>query len=71
MQGKALMPNGELCLRKQRIAILKICRNESFSFTAGASTPRMYVRILDHKTLGKDKVLGEADVDVSLILHMH
>ncbi|KAH8120625.1 tricalbin [Phellopilus nigrolimitatus] len=38
--------------------------NESFSFPAGPSTPKLHVKVLDHKTLGKDKQLGEADVDI-------
>ncbi|KAF7320046.1 hypothetical protein MKEN_00788800 [Mycena kentingensis (nom. inval.)] len=38
--------------------------NESFTFTAGSFTPRLYVWIHDHKTLGKDKLLGEAEIDI-------
>ncbi|KAJ3718444.1 C2 domain-containing protein [Lentinula raphanica] len=38
--------------------------NESFNFAAGALTPKMYVWIHDHKTLGKDKLLGDAEVDI-------
>ncbi|KAL5495683.1 TCB2 [Sanghuangporus weigelae] len=38
--------------------------NESFSFPAGPSTPKLYVKVYDHKTLGKDKALGEAEVDI-------
>lgn len=44
---------------------LGTCRNESFSFPAGPSTPKLHVKVYDHKTLGKDKSVGEADVDVS------
>jgi hypothetical protein len=40
------------------------CRNESFEFAVGPSTTRLHVLIFDHKTLGKDKSLGEAEVDV-------
>jgi hypothetical protein len=40
-------------------------RNESFEFPVGASTTKLHVLIFDHKTLGKDKALGEAEVDVS------
>lgn len=39
-------------------------RNESFDFPVGPSTPKLYVSIFDHKTLGKDKALGDADIDV-------
>ncbi|KAF7310594.1 hypothetical protein HMN09_00602200 [Mycena chlorophos] len=38
--------------------------NETFSFVAGAFTPRAYVWIHDHKTLGKDKLLGEGEIDI-------
>ncbi|KAF8559381.1 tricalbin [Imleria badia] len=38
--------------------------NESFMFAASAHTPRMHVWIYDHKTLGKDKLIAEGDVDI-------
>ncbi|KAF8168240.1 C2 domain-containing protein [Crassisporium funariophilum] len=38
--------------------------NESFIFAASALTPKMYVWIHDHKTLGKDKEVGEGEVDI-------
>jgi len=38
--------------------------NETFEFPVGPSTPKLYVSIFDHKTLGKDKALGDADVDI-------
>jgi len=38
--------------------------NESFTFAAGAFTPKLYAWVHDHKTLGKDKVLGEAEIDI-------
>jgi hypothetical protein len=41
-----------------------ICRNETFTFAAGSFTPKVYVWIHDHKTLGKDKLLGEGEIDV-------
>jgi len=37
---------------------------ESFTFIAGSETPRVLVWVYDHKTLGKDKDLGEGEVDV-------
>jgi len=40
-------------------------RNESFEFPVGSSTTKLHLLIFDHKTLGKDKALGEAEVDVS------
>jgi len=38
--------------------------NETFDFHVGSSTPKLYVSIFDHKTLGKDKALGDADIDI-------
>ncbi|EGO02737.1 hypothetical protein SERLA73DRAFT_165692 [Serpula lacrymans var. lacrymans S7.3] len=38
--------------------------NESFVFAAGTFTPKMHVWIYDHKTLGKDKLLGDGEVDI-------
>lgn len=41
------------------------CRNESFAFSAAPATqPKLFVWVYDHKTLGKDKLLGSADIDV-------
>lgn len=40
-------------------------RDESFLFSASPLTPKLHVWIHDHKTLGKDKEIGEGDVDVS------
>lgn len=38
--------------------------NESFVFTAGPATEKLYVWVHDHKTLGRDKLLGEGEVDI-------
>ncbi|PCH33337.1 tricalbin [Wolfiporia cocos MD-104 SS10] len=39
--------------------------NESFTFSAAPATqPKMYMWVFDHKTLGKDKQLGSAEVDI-------
>ncbi|KAF7975752.1 hypothetical protein HWV62_8539 [Athelia sp. TMB] len=38
--------------------------NESFTFSAGPLTPKLFLWIFDHKTLGKDKQLGTAEVDL-------
>ncbi|KAF9026598.1 C2 domain-containing protein [Rhodocollybia butyracea] len=38
--------------------------NEPFTFAASSLTPKLYVWIHDHKTLGKDKQLGDAEVDI-------
>ena len=39
-------------------------RNEVFAFAAGPSQQKLYAWIYDYKTLGKDKTLGSAEVDV-------
>ncbi|KAG5220503.1 transmembrane protein [Salix suchowensis] len=38
--------------------------NESFIFTAGQFTPKLFAWIHDHKTIGKDKLLGDGEVDI-------
>ncbi|KAH7883879.1 C2 domain-containing protein [Phlebopus sp. FC_14] len=38
--------------------------NETFVFPASVHTPKIYVWIYDHKTLGKDKMIGEGEVDI-------
>lgn len=45
-------------------------RNESFIFAASARTPRMHVWIYDHKTLGKDKLIAEGEVDVRVFFEL-
>ncbi|KAF5377486.1 hypothetical protein D9615_005116 [Tricholomella constricta] len=45
--------------------------NESFMFTAGIHTPKLFAWIHDHKTLGKDKDLGEGEVDIWRHLQPH
>jgi hypothetical protein len=43
-------------------------RHETFEFLVVPSTPKLHVSIFDHRTLGKDKSLGEAEVDVCDLL---
>jgi len=38
--------------------------NESFSFSAGALTAKLFVSVFEHKTLGRDRLLGEAEIDI-------
>ncbi|KZT44501.1 tricalbin [Sistotremastrum suecicum HHB10207 ss-3] len=38
--------------------------NESFTFGAGPETTTLSVGVFDHKTLGKDKLLADGDVDI-------
>lgn len=41
------------------------CRNESFTFAAGPFTAKLFLWIHGHKTLGKDHLLGDGEIDVS------
>jgi Ca2+-dependent lipid-binding protein len=38
--------------------------NESFSFAVSSLTPKIFVWVHDHKTLGKDKEVAEAEVEI-------
>ncbi|KAJ7624284.1 C2 domain-containing protein, partial [Mycena polygramma] len=38
--------------------------NETFEFAAGIFTPKLYVWIHDHKTLRRDKLLCEGEIDI-------
>jgi len=38
--------------------------NESFEFVCGTGTPKLFAQVFNHHTLGKDKPLGEAEVDI-------
>lgn len=43
-------------------------RNESFAFSAAPATqPKMFAWVYDHKTLGKDRLLGSAEIDVRAV----
>ena len=64
--GKTVAPEWYVRSRSTCTTLTRCrCRNESFEFAVGPSTTRLHVLIFDHKTLGKDKSLGEAEVDVS------
>ncbi|KAI0961143.1 hypothetical protein AcV7_000325 [Taiwanofungus camphoratus] len=44
--------------------------NESFAFSAAPATqPKMFAWVYDHKTLGKDRLLGSAEIDLWRHLH--
>lgn len=45
-------------------------RNESFNFAASAQMGKLRIWIHDHKTLGKDKLLSQGEVDVSFFLRV-
>ena len=52
-------------LTNELYALIFHARNESFTFHAAPATqPKMHAWIYDHKTLGKDKLLGSAEIDV-------
>ncbi|KAF8898443.1 C2 domain-containing protein [Infundibulicybe gibba] len=38
--------------------------NESFVFAAGSFTPKLYAWVHEHKTLGKDKDIGDGEIDI-------
>ena len=42
-------------------------RNESFSFTVSSLTPKVFVCVHDHKTLGKDKEVAEGEVEACFL----
>ena len=44
-----------------------LVRNEVFAFAAGPSQQKLYTWMYDYKTLGKDKLLGSAEIDVSTV----
>lgn len=68
--GKTVAPEWYVRSRSTCTTLTRCrCRNESFEFAVGPSTTRLHVLIFDHKTLGKDKSLGEAEVDVSSKSH--
>lgn len=48
-----------------RILIL-LFRDEALHFILGPNDKNASVHVIEHKTLGKDKVMGTAEVDVSL-----
>lgn len=39
-------------------------RNESFTVQVNGDTKELRATVFDHKSFGKDKSLGEADIDV-------
>lgn len=41
-----------------------ICRDETCRFLINSDTKFLHCAVWDHKTLGKDKPLGEVDIDV-------
>ena len=47
-------------------ANITACRDETFKFLVGPETKTFIATILDHKTIGRDRHLGEAVVDVRL-----
>ena len=62
-----MLLNGTNVVLKNGHTLTHDYRNETFSYSVGPSQTKIYVKVLDHKTLGKDKTLGEGEVDVSLL----
>lgn len=44
-------------------------RNESFVFAASTRTPKLFLWVHDHKTIAKDKAIGEGEVEVIIFLY--
>lgn len=67
-QGRQALPNGKKHHTRSLgwELILYHYRNESYICAASLLTPKCYVWIHDHKTLGKDKEIGEGEIDVRL-----
>lgn len=64
--GKTVAPEWYVRSRNTCTTLIRCrYRNESFEFAVGPSSTSLHILIFDHKTLGKDKSLGEAEVDVS------
>ena len=65
MRGRPSLPSGTLyTIKLSEIGSEYVARNETFRFAVDQSTSKIHAWIWGHKTLGKDKLLGEADVDV-------
>ena len=59
---------GALSLRFiHSLDLIFFCRNESFVFAASSRTPKLYIWVHDHKTIGKDKAIGEGEVEVNCL----
>src|ERR1700733_11063439 len=71
-QGKQLLLNGGWLCSKTFYSThaLDIARKEGFNFSAGPMTPKLFVWIYDHKTLGKDKLLGQGEIDVCTLVFL-
>jgi hypothetical protein len=41
-----------------------LCRDESFTFHVGPDTKSLHLEVFDHKTIGKDKSIGQIDIPV-------
>jgi Ca2+-dependent lipid-binding protein len=66
--GKTAYPEWYIISWYLTTAIDCCFRNETFEFSAGAFTPKLFAWIHDHKTLGRDKELGEGEIDVGSFL---
>lgn len=45
-----------------------VIRNETFTFGVGPHSTVVTAQIFDHKSFGKDKLLGATDIDVSYLI---
>lgn len=78
---KTSTPEWQVTISLPVFAKSQAYRNESFTFAATAFTAKLYIWVYDHKTLGKDKVLGEGEIEVRVaplleevfprLIHLH
>ncbi len=66
--GKTVTPEWYVLARIESspLSYVVLRRNEHFLFPVGPETQALSVTLWDHKTLAKDKVLAETDIDVCL-----
>jgi hypothetical protein len=62
-------PNGMQSEIIDGIRLMTTSRRETFTFRAGTVTPKLFAWVFDHKTLAKDKLLGEGEIEVSVRVH--
>jgi hypothetical protein len=70
--GETVTPEwyAPLCATFLKLCFIRLrneTRNETFDFPVGPTTSKLHVSVFDHKTLGKDKCLGGAEVDGNLM----
>ena len=52
------------------IKLMTTSRRETFTFRAGTVTPKLFAWVYDHKSLAKDKLLGEGEIEVRFLIYI-